>query len=98
LQELERRNGNFISAPRKYSNAQRAAMYRLYEAGMQPSEIVRACHEGTASVEPFEIPRRSCHDIVVRIARESRQETPQTIAEAGSGRRGEGHASATLRQ
>lgn len=59
-----------MAAPRKYSNTQRAAMYALYEQGVQPGEIAKRCGEGLASVAPFEIPRKSCEAIVKAMARE----------------------------
>ncbi|MGI9019208.1 MAG: hypothetical protein ACR2G3_00670 [Solirubrobacterales bacterium] len=70
-----------MAAPRKYSDAQRAAMYSLYEQGYSVAEIVRRCEEGLASVAPFEIPRRTAQQIVTRIARERAQPVPKTVEE-----------------
>jgi hypothetical protein len=53
-----------MAAPRKYSDAQRAAMFGLYRRGCTPAEIARRCAAGTSSVAPFEIPRRTVHSIV----------------------------------
>jgi len=55
-----------MAAPRKYSDGQREAMVQLAEAGKRPAEIARLCREGEAGVDAFDVPRRSCHDIVER--------------------------------
>jgi len=73
-----------MAAPRQYSDAQRAAMFRLFEAGKTPAEIARLCEEGTAGVNPFQIPRRTCHDIVTKMAEEAERKLPTSIVEAES--------------
>jgi hypothetical protein len=71
-----------MAAPRKYSDQQRAAMYRLYERGYEPAEITRRCAEGMASVASFEVPRRTCHAIVTAMARERAEVVPIRLDEA----------------
>jgi len=73
-----------VAAPRIYSDQQRASMFRLFEAGKTPAEIARLCEEGTAGVSPFTIPRRTCHDIVTRMAEEAERKLPTSVAEAES--------------
>jgi hypothetical protein len=70
-----------MPAPRRYTDAQRAEMYRLYEAGLQPTEIARRCAAGTAGTEPFAIPRRSAHSIVKQMAKETGQEAPSRLGD-----------------
>lgn len=71
-----------MAAPRKWTNAQRAEMFRLFEAGKTPTEIVRLCAAGTAGTKPFVIPRRTCHEIVTRMATEAEQTLPSTLLES----------------
>jgi hypothetical protein len=71
-----------MAAARRYSDAQRAAMFRLFEAGKTPVEIAKHCDEGTAGTSPFEIPRRTVHDIVTRMAAEAEQKLAPTVLEA----------------
>jgi hypothetical protein len=59
-----------MAAPRKYSDAQRTAMFALYRQGYTPAEITRRCKAGLVSVEPFSIPRRTVQSIVVAMAGE----------------------------
>ena len=60
-----------MAAPRRYSQEQREALYDLYtQQGKQPAEIARMCANGEAGVPAFEIPRRSVHAIVTRMARQ----------------------------
>src|SRR5438270_665790 len=66
-----------MAAPRKYNDAQRAEIWRLHEAGRTSAEISDICSNGTAAVEPFEIPRRSVSDIVARISEENRVSVPE---------------------
>ncbi len=73
-----------MAAPRLYSDAQRTAMFRLFEAGKTPAEIARLCEEGTAGTSPFTIPRRTVHDIVTRMAEEAEQKLPTSVVEAES--------------
>jgi hypothetical protein len=73
-----------VAAPRRYSDQQRAAMFRLYEAGKSPADIARLCEEGTAGTSPFTIPRRTVHDIVTRMAAEAELKLPASVAEAES--------------
>lgn len=56
-------------------------MYRLYCAGKSPAEIAKLCAEGTAGTAPFQIPRRTVHDIVRRMADEAEQKLPTSVAE-----------------
>lgn len=74
-----------MAAPRRYSDAQRQAMFRLFEAGRSPTEVAAMCAEGTAGVEAFTIPRRTAHDIVTALAARAERDLPTTIAEAGCG-------------
>jgi hypothetical protein len=54
-------------------------MFALYEQGYTANEIARRCGEGTASVAPFQIPRRTVQQIVTTIARERRAKPPQKL-------------------
>ena len=45
-------------------------MFALHEQGCPAAEIVRRCAEGTASAAPFQVPRRTAHQIVTTMARE----------------------------
>ena len=67
-----------VAAPRRYSTQQREALYRLYVEGKQPAEIARKCSQGSAGVPAFEIPRRSVHDIVTRMARQRSRPVQRT--------------------
>lgn len=73
-----------MAAPRKYSNAQRAAMFAFYEQGYTPAEIARRCKLGTASVDAFEIPRRTVQEIVTQMERERGGRLPKTLDDAAS--------------
>ncbi|MGH2973887.1 MAG: hypothetical protein ACRDLL_03335 [Solirubrobacterales bacterium] len=80
-----------MAAPRKYSDAQRQAMYRLYEVGKSPGEIASLCKQGMAGVAPFQIPRRTAHEILTRMADEAEQKLPTSVAEAESAEAVERH-------
>jgi hypothetical protein len=69
-----------MPAHRKWSDAQRAAMYSLWEQGIGAAEIARRCRAGFASVSPFEIPRRTVHAICTAIERE--RAAPRNLDEA----------------
>lgn len=69
-----------MAAPRKYTNEQRAAMYALWEQGLEAAEIARRVRAGLASCAPFEIPRRTVHSICTAIAKE--RDAPSTLDEA----------------
>lgn len=73
-----------MAAPRKYSQAQRQEMLRLYEAGKSPTEIASMCEKGTAGIKAFTIPRRTAQEIVKAMAAEAEQEVPATVHEAES--------------
>ena len=68
-----------MAAPRKYSDAQRLAIYAQHELGFKPAEIARRCGDGLASVEPFTIPRRSVGDIIATISRERGSTSPRSL-------------------
>src|SRR5690348_13683152 len=72
-----------MAAPRKYTDAQRQALYRLHEAGMTSEQISAACGAGTAGTDPFTIPRRSVSAIVSSMEAEARTEIPASIDEIG---------------
>jgi hypothetical protein len=74
-----------MAAIRRYSDAQRAAMFALYEQGCTAPEIARRCGEGTASVAPFQIPRRTVQQIVTAIARERKAKLPEKLEEIAEG-------------
>jgi hypothetical protein len=59
-----------MAAPRKYNDAQRAAMFALHRQGCTPAEIARQCEAGLVSVARFSIPRRTVQSIVVGMAHE----------------------------
>lgn len=71
-----------MAAPRRYTDEQRAAMFRLFQAGMSPIEISRQCESGTAGVAPFKVPRRTVHEIVTAMAAEAGQSAPSTLKDA----------------
>ena len=73
-----------MGAPRRYSDAQRAAMFALYEQGIQPAEIARRCAAGLTSVAPFQIPRRTAQEIVTGMARSRAERTCRTQLRACS--------------
>lgn len=73
-----------MAAPRKYSDAQRQAMFRLFEAGKSPTEIAEMCEKGTAGVSAFRIPRRTVQEIVTAMAAELEQRMPTSIGELES--------------
>jgi hypothetical protein len=56
-------------------------MFALCEQGCTAAEISRRCGEGTASVAPFQIPRRTVQQIVTTIARERKAKPPQKLEE-----------------
>ena len=60
-----------MAAPRRYTTEQRAAMFGLHQEGLRPAEISRACSHGVDGVEPFDIPRRTVHDIVSQMEAEA---------------------------
>jgi hypothetical protein len=70
-----------MAAPRRYTDAQRQAMFRLFEAGIGPTEIARLCASGEAGVGPFEIPRKSCEAIVKEMAAAANLRVPTTALE-----------------
>lgn len=73
-----------MAAPRKYTDAQRQAVWNLHERGLTSGQISEACAAGTASVAAFEIPRRSVSDLIARMTREAAVEPPTNPKEAGS--------------
>ncbi|MFN8160614.1 MAG: hypothetical protein U0R52_06170 [Solirubrobacterales bacterium] len=73
-----------MAAHRKYSDEQRAAMFRLYEGGLGAKAISERCAAGTTGTAPFEIPRRTVQEIVTAMAAEARLEPPRSISDAGT--------------
>jgi len=72
-----------VAAPRKYTDAQRAAVWALYQRGVRPASIAARCKAGLASVEPFDIPRRTVSDICSKMALErTGSSRPENVAEA----------------
>ena len=53
-----------MAAPRKYSDAQRAAMFALYRQGMIAAQIARKCEAGLVSIAPFSIPGEPSKGVV----------------------------------
>jgi len=75
--------GLAVPAHRKYSDAQRHAIWRLYRSGLNAAAISRQCAEGTPSVKPFHVPRRTAHEIARAIEREeSETRRPENFGEA----------------
>ena len=70
-----------MAAPRKYTDAQRQAVWNLHERGLTSGQISEACAAGTASVAAFEIPRRSVSDLITRMAREAAVKPPSDPAD-----------------
>jgi hypothetical protein len=63
---------------RRYTEAQREAIYKLKRRGKTGSQIARACAQGTHGLEGFEVGR----DIANRIARQERaQREPSPLAQ-----------------
>ncbi len=60
-----------MAAPKRYTLEQRKVMFQLYMEGLKPAAISRACSEGIGSVEPFQPPRRTVHDIVSQMEAEA---------------------------
>jgi hypothetical protein len=73
-----------LAAPRKYSDAQREAIYRLHEQGLSSAAIARRCDEGLASVEPFAIATRTIRDITRAMDLERGHRAPRTVADASA--------------
>ena len=71
-----------MPAKRKYSDAQRAEMFRLHEQGYTAGEIARQCQLGTASTASFEIPRRTVAEIVTRMERQRGGRVPRSLDDA----------------
>ena len=59
-----------MAAPRKHSDAQRAAIWDLDSAGNTAAAIARRCSAGLASVARFEIPARSVRQILSDMKKE----------------------------
>ncbi len=57
-------------------------MFVLHEQGCTAAEIARRCAEGTASAAPFQVPRRTAHQIVTKMAREQGHKPPKSIENA----------------
>lgn len=60
-----------MAAPRRYTPQQREAMFQLRQEGMKSADIARACEQGIGSVDPFQIPRRTVHEIVTQMEAEA---------------------------
>ncbi len=60
-----------MAAPRRYTPEQREAMFQLRQEGMTSADISRACEQGIGSVDPFQIPRRTVHEIVTQMEAEA---------------------------
>jgi hypothetical protein len=71
-----------MPAHRKYTDAQRAEMFRLYELGYTGEEISEKCAVGTASVGPFNCPRRTVSHIVKEMEEERGGPLPKTLDDA----------------
>lgn len=72
-----------MAAPRKYTDAQRAEIYRLHEAGLTSEQISAACARGSAGTDPFAIPRRSVSAIVAKMEEEARVRLPTAPDDIG---------------
>lgn len=68
-----------MPAPRKYTDAQRSAIFRLFEAGMSSREIATLCGDGRTGLAPFEIPARSVRDITAQMTAEAELRMPATV-------------------
>jgi hypothetical protein len=73
-----------VAAPRRYSDEQREAMYRLYVRGNEPTAIARMCAAGEAGVPAFDAPARSVHSIVTSIVRAKSQPPPDPESDPNS--------------
>ena len=70
-----------MAAPRKYSQAQRDALWRLHVAGMTSGEVAKAAEEGKTGLPPFSVPPRTVRAIVDALAQEADKKIPTTVIE-----------------
>lgn len=70
-----------MPAKRKYSDSQRQAIFRLFEAGTPSREIAEACSEGRTGLAPFEIPARSVREVTTQMTAEADLRMPATIGD-----------------
>lgn len=71
-----------MPAHRKYTDEQRASIYRLWHSGLSAMEITRRSAAGSASVAPFEIPRRTVQAICSTMDKEAGAIVPTSLEEA----------------
>jgi hypothetical protein len=70
-----------MPAPRKFTDAQREALYRLHAAGMSSRQTAEAAEKGETGLAPFNISPRTVRDIVGKMAIEADRRLPTTVIE-----------------
>lgn len=68
-----------MPAPRKFSDAQRQALWRLSDAGMTSAEVAKAAEEGATGLAPFTISPRTVRDILAKMSAEADRKLPATV-------------------
>jgi hypothetical protein len=74
-----------VAAPRKFSDSQREAIFRLHEAGMTSRKIAEACAEGRSGLARFEISDRTVRDVIGKMEREAQRKLPATVLDLKHG-------------
>lgn len=74
-----------MAAPRKYTDEQREAIFRLHEADMSSTEIAEACADGRTGLAPFEISPRTVRDIIGKMEQEAQRKLPATVLDLEHG-------------
>lgn len=70
-----------MPAKRKYTDPQRDAIFRLFEAGTPSSKIAAACKEGRTGLASFEIPPRTVREITAQMTAEADLRMPATVGD-----------------
>ena len=73
-----------MAAPRKFTDAQREALFRLHAAGMSSREIAEAAEKGGTGLAPFTISSRTVRDIAGKMATETERRLPTPVIELES--------------
>ena len=74
-----------MPAPRKYTDTQRQAIFRLHEGGLSSSEIAEACAEGRTGLARFDISPRTVRDIIGKMEEEAHRQLPATVLDLEHG-------------
>lgn len=73
-----------MPAPRKYSDAQRQALWRLHEAGLSSAQLASAAESGRTGLASFTIPTRTVRSIIGEMSSEMARSLPTTVVELDS--------------